>query len=52
MEFIDEYLSNGGDITEYFIRELHRLVVAGLQQEGDRTPGASSCPAGHSAQRH
>ncbi|EEB7527049.1 Fic family protein, partial [Salmonella enterica] len=40
MEFIDEYLSNGDDITEYFIRELHSLAVAGLQQEGDRTPGA------------
>ncbi|ETS99365.1 MULTISPECIES: Fic family protein [Providencia] len=40
MEFIDEYLSNGDDITEYFIRELHSLVVAELQQEGDRTPGA------------
>ncbi|EYU16798.1 cell filamentation protein Fic [Photorhabdus luminescens] len=40
MEYIDEYLSNGDDITEYFIRELHSLAVAGLQQEGDRTPGA------------
>lgn len=40
MEYIDEYLSNGDEITEYFIRELHSLAVAGLQQEGDRTPGA------------
>ncbi|WP_054176690.1 Fic family protein [Citrobacter sp. CtB7.12] len=40
MEFIDEYLNDGDDITEYFIRELHSLAVAGLQQEGDRTPGA------------
>ncbi|EAR4689376.1 Fic family protein [Salmonella enterica] len=40
MEYIDEYLNNGDEITEYFIRELHSLAVAGLQQEGDRTPGA------------
>lgn len=40
MEFIDEYLKNGYDITEYFIRELHMLAVAGLQREGDKTPGA------------
>ena len=40
IEFIDECLNNGDDITEYFIRELHSLAVAGLQQEGDRTPGA------------
>lgn len=40
MEYIDEYLSNSDEITEYFIRELYSLAVAGLQQEGDRTPGA------------
>lgn len=40
MEFIDDYLKNGDDISEYFIRELHSLVVAGLQREGDKTPGA------------
>lgn len=40
MEYIDEYLSDGDEITEYFIRELHSLAVAGLQQEGDRTPDA------------
>ncbi|MBS3826446.1 Fic family protein [Proteus mirabilis] len=40
MEFIDEYLKNGDDITEYFIRELHSLAVMGLQREGDKTPGA------------
>lgn len=40
MEYIDEYLSDGDEITEYFIRELHSLAVVGLQQEGDRTPGA------------
>ncbi|MFP1722299.1 Fic family protein [Lonsdalea quercina] len=40
MEFIDEHLNNGDEITEYFIRELHSLAVVGLQQEGDKTPGA------------
>lgn len=40
MEFIDEYLKDGDAITEYFIRELHSLVVSGLQQEGDKNPGA------------
>ncbi|MCE1543061.1 Fic family protein [Enterobacter hormaechei] len=40
MEYIDEYLSDGDKITEYFIRELHSLAVVGLQQEGDRTPGS------------
>jgi len=39
MAFIDEALKDGDDITEYFIRELHCLAVAGLQQEGDKTPG-------------
>lgn len=40
MEFIDQNLKNGDDITEYFIRELHGLAVEGLEREGDRTPGA------------
>ncbi|MGL5387375.1 MAG: Fic family protein [Enterobacterales bacterium] len=40
MEFIDDYLNNGDDITEYFIRELHSLAVVGLQREGDKNPGA------------
>jgi len=40
MKFIDEYLKNGDEITEYFIRELHSLAVVGLQREGDKTPGA------------
>ena len=34
MEFIDEYLKNGDDITEHFIRELHAITVTGLQREG------------------
>lgn len=40
MEFIDDYLNNGDDITEYFIRELHSLAVVRLQREGDKNPGA------------
>lgn len=40
MAYIDEYLSHGDEITEYFIRELHSLAVVGLQKEGDKTPGA------------
>ncbi len=40
LEFIDEHLNNGDEITEYFIRELHSLAVVGLRQEGDKTPGA------------
>ncbi|MDK9606077.1 Fic family protein [Lelliottia wanjuensis] len=39
MAFIDDYLKNGDDITEYFIRELHSLAVDGLHREGDKTPG-------------
>lgn len=40
MEFIDRHFSNGDQITEHFIRELHGLAVTGLDREGDRTPGA------------
>ncbi|OWF71928.1 cell filamentation protein Fic [Yersinia frederiksenii] len=40
MNFIDEHLHAGGDITEYFVRELHAMTVNGLEREGDKTPGA------------
>lgn len=30
MEFIDRHFSNGDQITEHFIRELHGLAVTGL----------------------
>lgn len=40
MDFIEEKISEGSDITHHFIRELHQLVVGDLQREGDRTPGA------------
>lgn len=40
MDFIEENISEGTEITHHFIRELHRLAVDGLTDEGDRTPGA------------
>jgi Fic family protein len=40
MNFIDEHLKSGDDITEHFVRELHAIAVVGLEREGDRTPGA------------
>lgn len=39
MQYIDEALQAGDDISEHFIRELHGLTVRGLQREGDKTPG-------------
>lgn len=40
MDFIEESISEGTEITHHFIRELHHLVVGALTDEGDRTPGA------------
>jgi len=40
MDFIEESISEGTEITHHFIRELHHLVVGDLTGEGDRTPGA------------
>lgn len=40
MDFIEESLDEGSEITHRFIRELHHIVVGDLVQEGDRTPGA------------
>ena len=40
MDYIEENISEGTEITHYFIRELHQLAVDGLTDEGDRTPGA------------
>jgi Fic family protein len=40
MDFIEESISEGSEITHHFIRELHHLVVGDLNAEGDRTPGA------------
>jgi len=40
MNFIEEHISEGTEITHSFIRELHHLAVNGLTDEGDRTPGS------------
>jgi Fic family protein len=40
MDFIEENIDEGTDITHLFIRELHHLVVGDLTLEGDKTPGA------------
>lgn len=40
MEFIEESINIGSEITEKFIRELHQLTVTDLDEEGDKTPGA------------
>jgi len=40
MQFIEESITEGSEITHQFVRELHQLVVRGLEQEGDKTPGA------------
>lgn len=40
MTFIEENISQGAPITHHFIRQLHSLVVEGLSEEGDKTPGA------------
>ena len=39
MRYIDEAIGAGAEISEHFIRELHSLTVAGLNKEGDKTPG-------------
>lgn len=40
MEFIEENISQGTQLSHHFIRKLHSLVVDGLTDEGDKTPGA------------
>lgn len=39
MNFIEQSISEGTEITHLFIRELHHLVVGELTEEGDKTPG-------------
>ncbi|MGO4146125.1 Fic family protein [Paenarthrobacter sp. YAF11_1] len=38
--FVDSAVGRGTILTHGFVRELHRISVAGLEREGDRTPGA------------
>jgi len=40
MDYIEENISEGTEITHHFIRELHQLTVGDLEREGDKTPGA------------
>lgn len=40
MDYIDDTVTKGSEISSFFIRELHSLTVSELQREGDRTPGA------------
>jgi Fic family protein len=40
MNYIEEAISDGAEITHQFIRELHQLTVGELAEEGDKTPGA------------
>lgn len=38
--FVDATVSPGTMLTHGLVREIHRISVAGLEREGDRTPGA------------
>lgn len=38
--FVDSVVERGTPLSHGFVRELHRIAVAGLEREGDRTPGA------------
>jgi len=40
MDFIEKNISEGAEITHHFVRELHRLAVEGLTEEGDKIPGS------------
>lgn len=40
MDYIDESILSGSELTEHFIRELHQITVDNLDREGDRTPGS------------
>ncbi|WP_442497233.1 Fic family protein [Methylobacter sp. sgz302048] len=40
MTYIEDFMSSGDGVTEFFIRELHAMAVRNLVREGDDTPGA------------
>jgi len=42
MEYVEDSIESGTEITHQFIRELHSIIVDGLSvsKEGDKTPGA------------
>lgn len=39
MDYVEEAVHPGSDITEQLIRELHQMTVDSLTREGDKTPG-------------
>ena len=39
MDYIEDSLKAGDQLTEHFIRELHALAVNDLEREGDKNPG-------------
>ncbi|MBT9267847.1 Fic family protein [Pseudomonas sp. MG-9] len=40
MDYIEQIMAPGAELTERTIRELHAMTVDNLQREGDKTPGA------------
>ncbi len=40
MQQVEDTVQSQSDISEHLIHSLHAMTVAGLQREGDRTPGA------------
>jgi Fic family protein len=40
MDYIEQVMQPGVDLTEHMVRELHAMTVNDLRREGDRTPGA------------
>lgn len=40
MDYIEQVMEPGAELTEHAIRELHAMTVDDLQREGDKTPGA------------
>jgi Fic family protein len=40
MEYIEQHVAPGDELSEHFIRECHDMTVRDLKREGDATPGA------------
>lgn len=40
MDYVEEVIAPGENLTEHTIRELHAMTVHDLRREGDKTPGA------------
>lgn len=40
MDYVEDVMEPGAQLTEHFIRDLHAIAVAELEREGDRTPGS------------